>query len=446
MIHGVASVHGGAVFAQSIDSTTDSIEWIILGFVFLLIVGSIGTSITSKQDRSWLPGLVLGAFTAKMLASLGRYYMVSGIYGRGDSFNYHEQGLLFAPMWRALVVPISRAGAEGTAFTEVITGLLYAPYRPSMVGGFLIFAFLAFVGQLLFYAAFRPWLPRERLKVYAMTVLLLPSLLFWPSSIGKDALMVLFLGVATYGASRLLLEYRFSSLLIIAPGLYLAARIRPHVAGIWVIALVLAALFAKPPAKLRSSPKRAVMIGISMLGVVFALVTFSSAFEVSIEQSPTTQSPQAFLEEVSEATRAGRSAIEGGAVASPIQLPGAVVKVLFRPLIHEATNLQVILSALEGTVLLAIVVWKLPVTWRNKWVLRENPMMMMAFLYTVGFVVPFSAINNLGILARQRVQVLPMFLAWLVVLSWDGHEKPRRRRPSDKIGRVEDETLPAEKT
>ena len=89
MIHGVASVHGGAVFAQSLDSTTDSIEWIILGFVFLLIVGSIGTSITSKQDRSWLPGLVLGAFIAKMLASLGRYYMVSGIYGRGDSFGYH---------------------------------------------------------------------------------------------------------------------------------------------------------------------------------------------------------------------------------------------------------------------------------------------------------------------------------------------------------------------
>ena len=133
-------------------------------------------------------------------------------------------------------------------------------------------------------------------------------------------------------------------------------------------------------------------------------------------------------------------------MASPIQLPGAVVKVLFRPLIYEGTNLQVILSALEGTVLLAIVVWKLPMMWRNKWVLRENPMMMMAFLYTGGFVVAFSAINNLGILARQRVQVLPMFLAWLVVLSWDGHEKPRRRRPSDKIGRVEDETLPAEKT
>ena len=36
----------------------------------------------------------------------------------------------------------------GTAFTEIVTGFIYAPYTPSMLGGFIIFSTIAFAGQL----------------------------------------------------------------------------------------------------------------------------------------------------------------------------------------------------------------------------------------------------------------------------------------------------------
>ena len=53
---------------------------------------------------------------------------------------------------------------------------------------------------------------------------------------------------------------------------------------------------------------------------------------------------------------------------------------------------------------------------------------MFSFFYMGGFIVAFSAINNLGILARQRVQLLPMFLALLVALTWDGYKKSNGQR------------------
>jgi hypothetical protein len=219
-------------------------------------------------------------------------------------------------------------------------------------------------------------------------------------------------------------RYEFSSLLFIVPGLALAAGIRSHVAGIMGLAIVLALLLGKTPKKLQGSPKRAIMLALSVVGAAAVLAIFSSSFSVSLEGGGGTQDPTAFLEDVSEQTAQGGSQITGGAVASPSQLPLAILTVLFRPLIHEGRSPQVLLSALEGTTLLLITLWKLPTMWRNRRLLREKPVLFLSFFYTGGFIIGFSAILNLGILARQRVQVLPLFLALIVGLGWNEAKEP----------------------
>jgi hypothetical protein len=267
--------------------------------------------------------------------------------------------------------------------------------------------------------------------MYGLAVFFAPSMLFWPSSIGKDALMVFFLGIASYGASRLLKFYQFSSLLLIAPGLYLAASIRSHVAAVLGIAIALAALLGKPPKKYQGSPKRGIMILACLAGAALALATFSSTFGVTVDGGGGTTDPEQFLSDVSDQTATGGSEVSGGAVGSPAQLPGAIIKVLFRPLIYEAGNAQALLSALEGTTVLAITIWNLPAMWRNKGRLREKPYLMMAFFYTGGFIIGFSAILNLGLLARQRVQVLPMLFVLIAGLAWDETKRGSRRKKTE---------------
>ena len=64
--------------------------------------------------------------------------------------------------------PRSAAGAGlGPSSSIRSTGLVYAVHQPTMLGGFFIFATLAFIGQLLFYAAFRRAVPGGKLPVYA---------------------------------------------------------------------------------------------------------------------------------------------------------------------------------------------------------------------------------------------------------------------------------------
>jgi hypothetical protein len=55
----------------------------------------------------------------------------------------------------------------------------------------------------------------------------------------------------------------------------------------------------------------------------------------------------------------------------------------------------------------------------------------MAFFYTGGFIVGFSAILNLGLLARQRVQVLPLFFMLIAGLAWDETKGGRRKRKQE---------------
>lgn len=417
------------VVAQETVGGGQLLEMMILSLLFLMVVSWVGKTISRPDDKRWLQRFIVWGYVAKLIGAGARFWMVTGLYETGDSLRYHQVGETFANIWRGFVVPVSDAGSPGTAFTEVLTGFVYSIYTPSLLGGFLIFATLCFFGQILFYVAFRPWLSPEKQRLYAIAVFFFPSLVFWPSSIGKDALMVLFLGLAAYGCSRLLNTYKVSSVLLIAPGLYLAAGIRSHVAGILGIALVLAVFLGKSPPAFRGSPKRAVMLLVAVVGAVAVLGAFGSAFNVSVEGGGGSQDLSGFLSDVSEQTGQGGSEIEGGAISSPSQLPLATITVLFRPLLHEGGSAQVLASALEGTALLAIVIWKLPTMWRNKGLLRERAYVLLCFFYTGGFVVGFSAVLNLGILARQRVQVLPFFLAVIVALGWpEPKSQPTREK------------------
>ena len=414
----LVTISAPAVVLSQSGPILEWVEWLVIAFLFYLLVTWISSAIAGERDRDWLPGLIMWAFFAKLVASLARHYMVVDLYRTGDSFSYHSQGRIFADVWRSFAIPLSGAGGEGTAFTETVAGLFYAIYTPTMRGGFLFFAFVAFLGQVLFYAAFRPWLKSSQLKRYAIAVLLFPSLLFWPASIGKDALMLFFLGLATLGISRFLRRFDVFGLLYAGTGLFLAAQIRPHIAALLALAAGLAFLLFKRRVETPHGAKRFVPVVVAIVGLAVTWGMFASDFEVSIESGASTLNPGDFLTQVSERTAQGGSQVSGGVVASPTDIPGAIIKVLFRPLIHEGTSPQVIISALEGTLLLLFVIWRLPTVWRNRRMIRVNPFLLLSFFYTGGFILAFSAILNLGILARQRVQVLPFFLALLVTLGW----------------------------
>jgi len=100
-------------------------------------------------------------------------------------------------------------------------------------------------------------------------------------------------------------------------------------------------------------------------------------------------------------------------------------------MIIEANSAQMMLAALEGTLLLVLVAlgWRsiLKVPGR----LRRQPYLILCLAYTVAFIFAFSNFANFGILTRQRVQVLPFVLVFLALRTPHPYEAVASGRPSE---------------
>ncbi len=409
----------------------------VLALVLASAMVLTGFLIANDADRGWLPVLITVAFGFKLVASALKYWVLVNIYARsGDAVGYHGHGLVAADEWRRFQIPDISLGGAGTTFTAKATGLTYAPFEPTMLGGFFLFATIAFLGQLLFYVAYRRAMPRERLRSYAVAVLCLPSLLFWPASIGKDALMVLFLGVAAYGAARIFERYELRWALLMFVGLVAAAGIRPHVSAILGGATCLALLIARQPEVRLGQTRRWAMILAGTVGAIVMASVASSQLGISIGGDGF----DPLVDELRDRTQQGGSAIDAEAVTSISSLPAATIRVLFGPLPFDAHNLQARLSSVESTLMLALIIWRLPWILRNLRHVRRYPYLITSIAFTVGFVVVFSSILNFGIIARQRSQVLPFLLVVIVSMGWSLPESTPEKSaavgaaPREKIG------------
>src|SRR5207302_1290095 len=170
--------------------------------------------------------------------------------------------------------------------------------------------------------------PDGDLRRYALLVFFFPTLLFWPSSIGKEAFMILALGAAALGAAQLFVG-RFRGLVWLALGLWGAAVVRPHMALIVGAGLVVAA----PLVVLR-----------------------------------------------------------GGAQAKGRQR-----------------------GRLAGAALVPLCVRSFRRLARLKVELPRRPYLVFGFVYTLAFIYAFSALQNFGILARERSQLLPALFVLLCI-------------------------------
>ncbi len=410
-----------------------SVEPVLVALVLLFPVIWLARAIASPLDEKWLPKLVVAAYVAKILGSVVRYGVLQVVYGGvGDAVGYHGAAVRWAPVWRSFQVPdiTELTGSLGTRVAGAVTSLVYVPYTPSMLSGFFLFATLAFVGQLAFYAAFRPSIPSLRLKLFAVLLLFMPTMLFWPSSVGKDALMVLCIGVATLGISMLLQRFRLWPLLMVLGSLALAGAIRAHIVALLTGSFVIVVMASRR--QVRGRRARPLL---RITGTAAAVVLAGAAFWAvtqTIGVQFTQESVDDFVAEQAQRTSQGGSAVDAGAVGSVRDIPGALIRVLFRPLIYEADGSPQLLSALEGTALLGLALWRLPRLLKNLPRIRNSPMLMYALVYVFGFVIAFSVVLNLGIVARQRSQVIQFLVALLVGAGFDEIPRAEPAAPPDE--------------
>lgn len=372
------------------------------------------------RDRR-LFGLMVFALMLRLGAAVVHYYFAFDVYGGTvDASRYHSAGVAVSEAFRSggfhvgYDIAYSQVGSAGTQFIGLLTGIVYTFIGPNTLGGFIVFSWISFWGVLFFYRAFLIAVREGSRKTYAGFLFFLPSLIFWPSTIGKEAWVLFSLGLAVYGCALVLSGRTWHGIVVAALGLCFTSLARIHLAAIVGLALVVAYLIRRPRMELRQlAPvaKGAMLIVLAVVGTTLVIETGETLRQRFVEPD---RGFGAVFTEVGERTGRGGSAFEPVAVTSPLQFPLAAFTVLYRPLPIEANNAPAFFAALESTFLFLLLIVRF--RWFTSAVRRvRKPFVAFAITYVILFIVGVSSFANFGLLARQRVQLLSLFLVLFAI-------------------------------
>jgi hypothetical protein len=383
---------------------------VMVALIFFVLRRKVAT-----ETRFDLGGLLLTSIGLRLLLAYPRFNAAT------DAVVYNREGARLADSFRALNFTSVDVGAAasvpGTGSLRYIAGLVHLTTGSNFFGSTLVFGMMAFAGCWLFYRAFQTAIPDGDHRRYALLIFLWPSLLYWPSSIGKDSWMLLTIAIASLGTARLLTRARGGYVLIFV-GLAGSALVRPHVTLLVFVAIGIAFIIGRRddhriPGQVSLGGVTKV-IGIVVLLVAGSLLAPATARFLKLDDL-TGDSVSNAIQETQVSTAEGGSAFNPANPNSPIGYPIAVVTVLFRPLPGEVNTAQGLVSGAEAGLLLIITA----TSWRRVWEaarrFRRQPYVTYAAAYLAMFAYAFAAIANFGILARERVQLTPLFFVLLAM-------------------------------
>lgn len=390
----------------------------VVGPILLVVTLPLLLRTSRREADPWMIKLLVVAFLAKMIGALIRYAVTFEVYaGHADAGGYHGSGRRLAEaFWAGSWDTVLRQEVPelvGTEFMRLATGLVYIVTGPTKLGGFLVFSWLSFWGLYFFYRAFRVGFPDGDHRRYAVLLFFMPSLLYWPSSIGKEAWMLFTLGLSAYGVA-LVLRHRGGGYLLLALGLGGTALVRPHVTMLTFVALFIAYLLRRRSWRETHFGLLGRLAGVGVLLLAGGLLLTQAASFFNLDDIDREAVDQVF-ERTEGQSSTGGSEFANTRPKSPGEYPGAVVTVLFRPFLWETGNAQATVAAIEGTILLLLFV----LSWHRLVQLPRTmfrvPYVAFALSYTAMFVFAFSSVGNFGIMTRQRTQVLPLVLVLLAI-------------------------------
>ncbi|MEM0962267.1 MAG: hypothetical protein AAGK21_07010, partial [Bacteroidota bacterium] len=362
------------------------------------------------------------------------YYWVSEILygGSADYAWYYGHGKMYA---EALLA--GRPDESGsfwlesgewccTAFTIRTSGVFLAALDLSIYSSFLLFSLIGYAGVIGFAMAFVRAFPSIPIGRYLVWIVYFPSLWYWPSALGKDALMLAGIGLATMGYVGKRGRIRW---LPVISGATLVFAVRPQVA------IVLSAAFAAGywlSSLRRFSLIRLVQSTVMTAAVLVVVVLAGETLGTSLSDAADVTT---YLEARSSAAATGGTAIEGASGALAPLL--GVVTVLFRPFLWEVNGAAALVAALE-----VLVLWF--IAWHRRRQIagfirahRDHRLFWMAAAFIVLYAASLGiAAGNLGLVARQRVHVFPFVFVFFAGLPTLRHMPGLWARPRPRANQV----------
>lgn len=297
------------------------------------------------------------------------------------------------------VLPDFKLGTNAIVYiTTIFTNGLGLSY----LGVFLVFNIFGTIGLLAVDASLRHATEYKSsfVKFLGLLIVLLPSMNFWTSAIGKDSIAFMSTGLLLWAS----IDLKRSNLLILF-AVACMFFVRPHIAALIVIAFT----FSLPINKALSPYKKIFFLIISLIAMR-TIIPNTLQF-IGLGEVLSVDLVQDFINIRQAYTLLGGSGID----ISSMSLISKLFTYSFRPLPYEAHNFLSLLSSIDNLILLIVFILSLfgGIFSRGKVFSliesKENRWFLLIFALG-GMVISSLTTANLGISVRQKWMYMPILL------------------------------------
>ncbi|MBL0343228.1 MAG: hypothetical protein IPP71_21635 [Bacteroidetes bacterium] len=298
----------------------------------------------------------------------------------------------------------------------------------SFIVATMLFAYASYAGIWKLYQLFVMEFPALK-KEMAFAILFIPSVFFWGSGILKDTITMSCIGYYSYSFYMIFIKRQklFGNMLAIFIASYFIIMIKPYI----IFALLPGSIIWFVNRQIGSIQNSIIkflfgpfMFSLAIAGGYFLLINLGDllggyAVDKVLEKAVVTYT------DLKADYYAGNSFDIGEFEATiPSMLakaPAAINAALFRPYLTEAKNIVMVLSALEGTLILLLtlrilirlrIIGIFPIIFKNH-LLSFSLIFSLFFAFSVGI-----STSNFGSLVRYRIPVLPFFVACLFIMDY----------------------------
>jgi len=415
--------------------------------LFMMMAYVIRPYVTNSSTRKYfLPAFFLKLFGAIALGLIYQFY-----YGGGDTFNYFEHGSawIYKAFWEKPELAIKLLFSEGglrdvesfqysqhiwyyrdpnsyfivriTAFFDLFTFHTYSATA-------LFFALFSFSGLWAFFYAVQKKYP-EATQWLAISILFVPTVIFWGSGILKDTITLGALAWLTYAFINII-ELKRRSIkywIIVLFSVWLIYSIKIYIL-ICFFPMVFVWLYWKNIQSVKN-PLLKIFIAPALF-LIFGFIAFASLQVINLQEQK--YSLDAIAERAAITAydiRYGWGARSGGdggydlgvldgSWQSMVRLlPAAINVSLFRPYLWEVKNPLMLISALESFSLLILSIWFL--IYKKQLVnVFKDPFLVFCFFFALLFAFGVGVSTyNFGTLMRYKIPMMPFFLLTLTVAA-----------------------------
>ncbi|MQZ32256.1 hypothetical protein F4U02_14830 [Acinetobacter haemolyticus] len=332
------------------------------------------------------------------------FYFIFVLSNGGDAVNYFK--------W---AINNEREFGLGTGFVVGFTSFFSNYLNFSFFDLFLLYNFFGYIGLLFFAASIDQAVQGKllRYKLLAVLLVLLPSVSFWTSAIGKDAIAFMAVGMALWSS----LNYRSRKILLIF-SIFIMLLVRPHIAFVLLISFIFSLIFNK-----NINFYTRIFLGLitsSASVIIFPLIINY----VGLQDANDVSDVSAYIDQRQSYNADGGSSVDISSMSLPMQM----LTYMYRPLPFEAHSIFALLASFDNLLLILLsLIGLFYIFKKNKPSVNSNRLFLWLYFY-ISLIILATTTANLGIAMRQKWMILPFLIFLLLSVIGNNELKVEKKR------------------